>query len=108
VSASATLEPRRSVGQDTSAFALRPLSARPRRGDVFFGPFESIARSFAVEPIAAPAGDDAEIEGALASIGREPGGGLIVMPDAFMTVHRKKVIEQGNKRRSPVIYPYRY
>jgi putative tryptophan/tyrosine transport system substrate-binding protein len=89
------------------AVLFNPKTA-PGEGTFFLGPFESIARSFAVEPIAAPAGDDAEIESALASIGREPGGGLIVMPDAFMTVHRKKVIEQANKRRLPVIYPYRY
>jgi hypothetical protein len=44
----------------------------------------------------------------IASIGREPGGGLIVMPDAFTTVHRKLIIEQAAVHRLPVIYPYHY
>jgi putative ABC transport system substrate-binding protein len=80
----------------------------PGGGSFFLAPFESAARSFAVEPIAAPVGDAAEIESALASIAREPGGGLIVMPDAFTTVHRKLIIEQAAARRLPVIFPYHY
>ena len=80
----------------------------PGGGSFFLAPFESAARSFAVEPIAAPVSDAAEIESALASIAREPGGGLIVMPDAFTTVYRKLIIEQAAIRRVPVIFPYHY
>ena len=80
----------------------------PGGGSFFLGSFESVARSFAVEPITAPVIDAAQIERPLASIGREPGGGLIVMPDAFTTVHRKLIIEQAAVRRLPVIYPYHY
>jgi len=80
----------------------------PDGGAFFLGPFESLARSFAIEPIAARVIDETEIEGALASIGREPGGGLIVMPDAFTTVHRKLIIAQAAARRLPVVFPYRY
>jgi putative tryptophan/tyrosine transport system substrate-binding protein len=80
----------------------------PGGGSFFLAPFESAAHSFAVEPIAAPVSDAAEIESALASIAREPGGGLIVMPDAFTTVHRKLIIEQAALRRLPAIFPYHY
>src|SRR6516162_6342319 len=80
----------------------------PGGGSFFLAPFESAARSFAVEPIAAPVSDAAEIESALASIAWKPGGGLIVMPDAFTTVHRKLIIEQAAARRLPVIFPYHY
>jgi putative tryptophan/tyrosine transport system substrate-binding protein len=89
------------------AVLFNPKTA-PAGGSFFLGPFESVARSFAVEPIPAPVGDDVEIETTLASIGREPGGGVIVMPDAFMTVHRRKIIEGAAMRRLPVVYPYRY
>jgi hypothetical protein len=34
-----------------------------------------------VEPITAPVHSDAEIETAIIALGREPGGGLVVMPD---------------------------
>ena len=45
------------------------------------------ARSSNVEPIAARAQSDAEIKTIVTSLGKEPGGGLIVMPDFFMAVH---------------------
>jgi putative tryptophan/tyrosine transport system substrate-binding protein len=89
------------------AVLFNPKTA-PGGGSFFLGPFESVARSLAVEPIAARVSDAAEIEGNFASIGREPGGGVIVMSDAFTTVHRKLIIEQAALRRLPVIYPYHY
>ena len=36
--------------------------------------------------------DDAEIERAISTLAREPGGGLIVMPDTFNMVHRQTII----------------
>jgi putative ABC transport system substrate-binding protein len=42
--------------------------------------FERAARSLKVEPIIAPVHSDAEIETAITALGREPGGGLVVMP----------------------------
>jgi putative ABC transport system substrate-binding protein len=80
----------------------------PDGGSFFLGPFELVARSFAVEPIAAPVVDATQIESALATIWREAGGGLIVMPDAFTTVHRKAIIALAAQHRFPTIYPYRY
>lgn len=89
------------------AVLFNPKTA-PGGGSFFIGPFERLARSFAVEPIAAPVTDAAEIEGDLAAIWREPGGALIVMPDAFTTVHRKAIIAVAAQHRFPAIYPYRY
>jgi putative ABC transport system substrate-binding protein len=40
--------------------------------------FEAAARSLKVAPIAAPVHSDAEIEVVITSLGREPGGGLVV------------------------------
>src|SRR5437667_1644173 len=89
------------------AVIFNPKTA-PGGGSFFLGPFEPVARSFAVEPIAAPVTDAAQIESALAAIWREPGGGLIVMPDAFTTVQRKAIIALAAQHRFPAIYPYRY
>jgi putative ABC transport system substrate-binding protein len=50
----------------------------------FLPSFETAARSLKVAPIAAPVHGDLEIEMAIIALGREPGGGLVVMPDAFM------------------------
>jgi hypothetical protein len=54
--------------------------------------FETAGRSLKVEPIIAPVHSDAEIETAITALGREPGGGLVVRPDAFMVAHRAPII----------------
>jgi putative tryptophan/tyrosine transport system substrate-binding protein len=55
---------------------------------VFMPSFEATARSRKVEPISAPIHSDVEIETAIIALGREPGGGLVVMSDAFARAHR--------------------
>jgi putative ABC transport system substrate-binding protein len=47
--------------------------------------FEAAARSLKVVPIAAPVYSDVEIETVIGSIARESGGGLVVMPDGFIS-----------------------
>src|SRR5215467_3297913 len=37
-----------------------------------------------------------------------PGGSLIIMPDAFTTVHRQLIILLAARYALPAIYPYRY
>jgi putative ABC transport system substrate-binding protein len=54
--------------------------------------FEAAARSLNVMPITAPIRTDAEIETIIASLGRQPGGGLIFPPDVFTTLHRGPII----------------
>src|SRR5262249_32128875 len=53
---------------------------------------ETAARALKVVPIIAPVRSDVEIETAIRDIGRESGGGLVVMPDAFVTAHRAPII----------------
>jgi putative tryptophan/tyrosine transport system substrate-binding protein len=66
--------------------------------------FETAARSLHVEPIAAPVHSDAEIEGVITSLGRAPGGGLVVMPDAFTATHREPIISLAARNNVPAIY----
>jgi putative ABC transport system substrate-binding protein len=55
----------------------------------FFLPsLETAARSLKVDPIPVPVRSDVEIETAINAFGREPGGGLVVLPDLFTYVHR--------------------
>jgi len=67
--------------------------------------FEVAARSFRVAPIIAPVRSDAEIETVLTSLGREPGGGLVVMNDSFMTGHRGPIILLAARNHLPAVYP---
>ena len=78
-----------------------------RGGRPLLVPFEPEARSLALEPIAVPVNDAAHIESALAPVWREPGGGLVVMPDAFTTVLPRTIIALAAQHHFPAIYPYR-
>jgi ABC-type uncharacterized transport system substrate-binding protein len=89
------------------AVIFNPNTA-PGGGAFFIEPFEEVARSFAVEPIAARVKNADEIASAVSAIAREPGGSLIIMPDAFNTVHRQIIILLSARHALPAIYPYRY
>jgi putative ABC transport system substrate-binding protein len=61
-----------------------------------------------MEPIPSPVHNPEEIESALTAIAKESGGGLVVMPDTFLTVNRNQIIKSVAQNRTPAIYPYRY
>jgi putative ABC transport system substrate-binding protein len=67
--------------------------------------FEAAARSLGVEPITAPVYSGAEIETVITSLGREPRGGLVVMPDSgFMLARRAQIIRLAARNNVPAIY----
>jgi putative ABC transport system substrate-binding protein len=66
--------------------------------------FETAARSLKVEPIIAPVHSDAEIETAITALGREQHGGLVVIPDVFMNVHRAPIISAAARTNVPAVY----
>jgi putative ABC transport system substrate-binding protein len=66
---------------------------------------ETAARSLKVTLIIAPVHSDGEIETVLIALGREPGGGLVVMPGAFMTPHRAPIISAAARNNVPAVYP---
>jgi putative tryptophan/tyrosine transport system substrate-binding protein len=59
-------------------------------------------------PISAPVHSDVEIEAAIIALGREPGGGLVPMPSAFMSAHRAPVILAAARNNVPAVYGYSY
>jgi putative ABC transport system substrate-binding protein len=66
--------------------------------------FETAARSVKVVPIIAPVHSDLEIETAIIELGREPRGGLVVMPDGFMVAHRAPLILAAAQNNVPAVY----
>jgi putative ABC transport system substrate-binding protein len=66
--------------------------------------FETAARSLKVVPIIAPVHSDGDIETAIINLGRQPGGGLVVMPDGFMGVHRAPIISGAARNKVPAVY----
>ena len=65
---------------------------------------ETAARSLKVVPIIAPVHSDVEIETAIIALGREPGGGFVVMPEPFTAVHRVPIISAAARNNVPAVY----
>jgi hypothetical protein len=70
----------------------------------FIPSLETAARSLKVVPIIAPVHSDLEIETAIVALGREPGDGLVVMPDGFMITHRVPIISAAARSNVPAVY----
>jgi putative tryptophan/tyrosine transport system substrate-binding protein len=68
---------------------------------------ETAAPLFSVEATGAPVHHAGDIEPAISSLVREPGGGLIVLGDAFTASHHEQIIELAVQYRLPAIYGVR-
>jgi putative ABC transport system substrate-binding protein len=88
------------------AILFNPDTA-PGGGAYYFRDFEPAVRSTNVEPIAARAHSDAEIEAFVTSLGGEPRGGLVIMPDSFMLNHVGPITLLATRNNVPAIYPWR-
>jgi putative ABC transport system substrate-binding protein len=66
--------------------------------------FETAARLLKVTPITAPVHSDVEIEAAINTLGREPGGGFVAAPDVFMLAHRTPIISAAARNKVPAVY----
>jgi putative ABC transport system substrate-binding protein len=65
---------------------------------------ETAARLLKVAPIIAPVHSDVEIETAIVALGREPGSGLVVMPDNFTFGHHAPIILAAARNNVPAVY----
>jgi putative tryptophan/tyrosine transport system substrate-binding protein len=73
-------------------------------GSYFLPPLEAAAQLLKVELITARVHSDAEIEQVMTSLGHEPRGGLVVVPDGFMVVHRAPIISLAARYIVPAVY----
>jgi putative ABC transport system substrate-binding protein len=71
---------------------------------VYMPLFETAAAALKVVPITTLVHSDVEIETAIIALGREPGGGLVVVPDIFMVVHRASIILVAARNNVPAVY----
>jgi len=74
----------------------------------FMPSIQTAASSFAVQVSATPVHAADEIEGVIAAQGRDPEGGLIVMPDVSNDVNRELIIALAARYRVPAIYFNRF
>jgi putative tryptophan/tyrosine transport system substrate-binding protein len=87
-------------GLQRAAIMFNPDTHSP----VHMPSLEAAARSLKVKAFMAPVHSDAEIEKAITALGREPGGGLVVMPDTFTIVHRVPIILAAARNNVPAVY----
>ena len=74
---------------------------------VYLHSFGTVPPTLAVELSAAAVRDAGEIEAAMSELGRKPGAGLVVPPDAFTIIHHAMIIELAARYRLPAVYAYR-
>jgi putative ABC transport system substrate-binding protein len=72
---------------------------------MFFPAMQAAAPGKAVALSISPVPTAADIDRVIADIGREHGGGLIVVPDSFMFGQRNRITTLAEKYRLPAMYP---
>jgi putative ABC transport system substrate-binding protein len=72
--------------------------------DRFMPSLETAAAALKVVPTTTLVHSDVEIETAIIALGREPGGGLVVVPDIFMVAHRAPIIVAAARNKVPAVY----
>jgi putative tryptophan/tyrosine transport system substrate-binding protein len=87
-----------------AAIIFNPDTAPGGRSYYYLRSFEAAARLLKVEPITAIVQSDAEIEASITSLGREPGGGLVVPGDIFLLIHRAPTILLAARNHVPAVY----
>jgi putative ABC transport system substrate-binding protein len=99
--------------------ALKQVAPAVRRVALLFNPLTSVpalympsiqaaAGALGVDLAQVSVGDVAEIEPAVAALAREPGGGLMLLPDNFLIAHRKLIVGLAARYRVPAVYSVRW
>jgi putative ABC transport system substrate-binding protein len=81
-------------GPDTTSAALVNMVDRA---------LEAAAASLGVTVTLVPVRDDAAIEETITAAAREPGGGLISLPNSFTTSHREVIVAAAARNRLPLL-----
>ena len=90
-------------GFKRAAFMFNPDTA-PYINSFLVPSFEAAAEALKVAPSVARVHSDAEIEAVITSLGREPGGALLVGPDNFMDIHHVSIISLAATYNVPAVY----
>ena len=84
------------------ALIHNPATAPPG----FLRALEALPPSTSVQLIRAPVNNSADIDAAIAELAREPGGGLMIMPDTFNDANHAQIVALAGKHRLPAVYTH--
>ena len=80
----------------------------PGGGSFYSRPIEAAAETLAMQPISMPFHNATEIEPAITKFARHSNSGLVILSDAFVLVHRERIIELAARHGLPAIYPLHF
>ena len=75
-------------------------------GPMFFPAMQAAAQRMSIVLSVSPVHTAADLERVITEIGREQGGGLIVVPDSFMVGQRQQITALAAKHSVPAMYPF--
>jgi putative ABC transport system substrate-binding protein len=93
----------KSVAPDTKRVAVFEDPTNPTTPQ-WWRSIEGAARDFDIEPHQALVRSESEIDSEIAHISRAPHGSFIVPPQAFLLIHRARLIAAAERERLPAIY----
>lgn len=96
------------VLKESAPHLARVLVLGSQGVSLFWRSIEDAARRHRMTATAAVVHDDRDIDRAISSFARPRDGGLLVVSEAFTTVHRKQLIESAARHRVPAVYPFRF
>ena len=85
---------------------LVPFNTATRASEYYVDSIKSTAALLGMDASAIFFRDMPELEAAVAAHANAPSGGLVVIPDAFLTGHRMEVTSLAARYRLPTVYPY--
>ena len=87
---------------------LVPFNTATSTAEYYLNLLRPTAGLLGIDASAAFVRDISELDAVLAEHARAPHGGLIVMPDAYLTGHRQEVTSLAARYRLPTVYAYRF
>jgi putative tryptophan/tyrosine transport system substrate-binding protein len=87
---------------------LVPYNTATVSAEYYVDPLKTSAALLGIEASAVVIQDISELESALAAHARAPFGGVVVIPDAYLTGHRLEVTSLAARYRLPTVYAYRF
>jgi putative ABC transport system substrate-binding protein len=87
---------------------LVPFNAATSATEYYLSSLRATAALLGIDASASFIRDTSELEAVVAAHARAPLGGLVVIPDAYMTGHRLEITSLAARYRLPTVYPYRF
>ena len=88
------------------ALLFNPATAPPLK--IYMSSIRDAASSLAIQATDAAVNTNGDIERVIEAQARDPGGGLIVMPDSSNTINRELITTLAARYRMPAIYYHRF